>query len=314
MNTNNIEKLVIIGSGPAGLTAGIYASRAELNPLIIEGSEPGGQLMGTSYVQNWPGEKNILGAELMKNMREHAKHFGSRFLPEKVVNLEVSQKPFTITTDKDNKIKTHTIILATGAAPKKLGCEGEDTYWGKGVTTCAVCDGAFYKDKKVIILGGGDTAMEDASFMQKFTKDITVIHIGDKFTASVPMQKRVIDNPDTKIIYNSTIAKFIGNGEHLQQIEIENQETKEKMIIQADGVFIAIGQSPNTGFLKGKVELSDYGYVVIKGHKEHTKTSIEGVFAAGDVADPFYRQAITSSAMGCMAALDAERYLAKILD
>ena len=314
--SENINKIVIIGSGPAGLTAGIYSGRAELQPIIIEGAEPGGQLMGTSYIENWPGEKSILGATLMLNMREHAKHFGCSFISAKVTDIEIdtAQKIFTILTDKNKKIKTHAIIIATGASPKRLNCPGEKEYWGKGVTSCAICDGAFYKDKKVIILGGGDTAMEDASFMTKFTDNITVIHIRDTFTASVPMQKRVLENANIRKIYNHTITKFMGDGTHVQQVEITNQNTQEKTILDADGVFIAIGQKPNTDFIKNKIELSDYGHIVMKGHKNHTQTSVEGIFTAGDVADPFYRQAITSSGTGCMAALDAERYLAQILE
>ena len=314
MSKETVEKLVIIGSGPAGLTAGIYGSRAELKPLILDGKKPGGQLMGTSAVENWPGEKNILGPTLMVNMREHAKHFGTRFLSESATDIDVLQKPFTITTNKGTQIKTHAIILATGAKPRKLGCPGEKEYWAKGITTCAICDAAFYRDKKVIVLGGGDSAMENASFLHKFTKDITIIHIRDTLSASVPMQKRVLENPDIKIIYNSTITKFMGDGRHLQEVEITNQQTQEKTKIKTDGTFISIGLIPNTSFVKGKIELTDYGYAIIKGYKEHTKTSVEGIFAAGDVADPFYKQAITSSAAGCMAALDAERYLAKILD
>jgi len=309
-----VEKLVIIGSGPAGLTAGIYAARADLNPIIIDGEKPGGQLMGTTAVENWPGEKSILGPTLMLNMREHAKHLGCRFMTEKITNINTLKKPFVLTTQKNKKIEAHAIIVATGASPKKIGSPGEDQYWGKGVTTCAICDGAFYKDKKVIILGGGDTAMEHASFLNKFTKDVTIVHIGNKLSASAPMQKRVLDKPDIKIIYNNTITEFRGNQDHLKEVEITHQQTNEKKKLPTDGVFISIGLKPNTDFLKGKVDLSDYGYVKIKGHKEHTKTSVDGIFAAGDVCDPFYRQAITSSAMGCMASLDAERYLAEIAD
>jgi len=314
MSKEKIEKLVIIGSGPAGLTAGIYSARAELNPLILDGDKPGGQLMGTSDVENWPGEKSILGPTLMLNIREHAKHFGCRFLSESASNVDVSQRPFTVTTDKGTQIKTHSIILATGATPRKLGCPGEDKYWSKGVTSCAVCDAAFYKDKKVVVIGGGDSAMENASFLQKFSKDVTVIHIGDKLTASVVMQKRVLDNPNITVIYNSTVTAFKGDEQHLQEIEVTNQQTKEKTIMKADGAFISIGLKPNTDFVRGKIDLTDYGYVMIKGHKDHTKTSVDGIFAAGDIADPFYKQAITSSAAGCMAALDVERYLASILD
>jgi len=307
-----VEKLVIIGSGPAGLTAGIYAARADLNPIIIEGEEPGGQLMGTTAVENWPGEKSILGPTLMLNMREQAKDLACKFITGKVTDIDTLKKPFVITTEKGTTIEAQSIIIATGASPKKLGNPGEDTYWGKGITTCAICDGAFYKDKKVIILGGGDTAMESASFLNKFTNDITVVHIGDKLSASVPMQKRVLDNPNIKIIYNNTISEFRGDQDHLKEVDITHQKTQEKQVLPADGVFISIGLKPNTDFLKGKVDLSDYGYVKIKGHKNHTKTSVDGIFAAGDVCDPFYRQAITSAAMGCMAALDAERYLAEL--
>jgi len=306
---NKVEKLVIIGSGPAGLTAAIYAARAELSPVIIDGNEPGGQLMGTTAIENWPGEKSILGPSLMLNMREHAKHFGTRFVSATVTDIDTSQRPFLITTDKEKTVQAHTIIVSTGASPKKLGCPGEKEYWGKGITTCAICDGAFYRDKKVIVLGGGDTAMESASFLYKFTKDITVIHIGDKLSASVSMQKRVLDNPDIKIIYNSTITTFRGDNDHLTEVDVVNQQTQEKTVMKTDGVFISIGQKPNTSFLQGKVDLTDYGYIMIRGHKGHTKTSVEGIFAAGDVADPYYRQAITSAGTGCMAALDAEHYL-----
>lgn len=311
MNKEIIEKIVIIGSGPAGLTAGIYTARAALNPLIIEGDKPGGQLMGTSSVENWPGNKSILGPTLMLNMKDQAKDLGCRFLSEVVSDIETSQQPFTIKTNKGTSIKANTVILATGATHRKLGCPGEDEYWAKGVTVCAVCDAAFYRDKKVVVIGGGDSAMEDASFLHKFTKDITIIHIGNKLSASVAMQKRVLNNPDIDIIYNSTVTAFKGDGQKLQEVEITNQNTQEKTIMQADGAFIAIGLKPNTDFIKNKVDLSDYGYVMIKGHKNHTKTSVEGMFAAGDIADPYYKQAITSSAAGCMAAIDVERYLNK---
>jgi len=313
-NKNTIENLVIIGSGPAGLTAGLYSSRADLQPIILDGEKPGGQLMGTSMVENWPGDKSILGPTLIMNMREHAKHFGCRFLAKTVKDVDTTQKPFTITTHDDQIIKTHAIIIATGASPRRLGVEGEDEYWGKGITTCAVCDGAFYTDKKVIIIGGGDSAMEDASFLHKFTKDITLIHIKDTLTASVPMQKRVLNNPDIKIIYNSTVTGFFGDDNRVTEAEVTNLQTNEKQILPIDGAFVAIGLIPNTGFLKGKIDLSEHGYVVVKGEKAHTKTSVEGIFAAGDVFDPFYRQAITSSGTGCMAAIDAERYLAQLLE
>ena len=306
---NKLENLVIIGSGPAGLTAAIYAARAGLHPLIIEGKNPGGQLMGTSMVENWPGEKSIMGPKLMANIREHAAHFGTRFLSEEVVDVDTSAKPFTLTTHKGTRIQAHSVIIATGATPRRLGCPGESEYWGKGVTTCAVCDGAFYKDRPVVIVGGGDTAMEDASFMTNFTKDITIVHILDKLTASQAMQERVINHPDIKIIYNSTVSKIIGNGDHITSLEIINTITQATQTLSADAVFVAIGLTPNTGIFKHKLELTSYGYLVVK---DLTKTSIEGIFTAGDVADPRYRQAITSAGTGCMAALDAEKYLKKM--
>ena len=312
-SNNNIRKLVIIGSGPAGLTAGIYASRANLEPLIIEGTEPGGQLMGTTYVENWPGEKSILGPKLMMNMRDHAKHFGTEFLAEKVTKVDFSQRPFTLFTDRNKEIKAQSIIIATGAIPNRLGCAGEDTYWGKGVTTCAVCDGAFYKDRKVMVVGGGDTAMEDASFLKKFTKDITIVQIMDKLTASHAMQKRVLEDPDIKIIYNTTVTEFHGNNsednKHVAGVTLLNKATGESSKMDVDGVFIAVGLKPNTKPFEGQIQLNQWGYIQVENN---THTSVPGVFAAGDVFDYRYRQAITSCGSGCMAALDAERYLSHL--
>lgn len=306
----SIENLVIIGSGPAGLTAGIYAARANLKPLIIEGKQPGGQLMGTTAVENWPGEKSILGPKLMMNMKEHAAQFDCRFLPEEVVSVDFKQRPFKLVTHHNQEIFAHSVIVATGASPKRLGVPGEETYWGNGVTTCAVCDGAFYPDKKIVIVGGGDTAMEDASFMTKFTQDITVVQILDTLTASAPMQRRVLENPAIKVLYNSAVTEIHGDDKHVTHITVTNQETNETTQIPADGVFIAIGMNPNTKIFYDQLELDRWGYMKVHNH---TRTSIEGVFAAGDVADYRYRQAITSAGAGCMAALDAERYLHEVL-
>lgn len=305
-----VHKLIIIGSGPASLTAAIYSARANLKPIIIEGSAPGGQLMGTTAVENWPGEKSIMGPQLMMKMREHAAHFGTEFIPGKVIKTDFSKKPFTVWTDKDKELKAHAIIIATGAEPKRLGCPGEKEYWGKGVTTCAVCDGAFYPGKPVMIVGGGDTAMEDASFMTKFTNNITIVHILDKLTASHAMQERVIKHPDIKIIYNSTIDEIRGDGKHVTDVTLTNQKTKEQTKVETAVVFVAIGLKPNTAAFAGQIELNNYGYIVVKNH---TKTSVDGIFVAGDVCDDRYRQAITSAGAGCMAALDAERYLKDII-
>jgi thioredoxin reductase (NADPH) len=303
---NEVRSLIIIGSGPAGLTAGIYSSRANLKPLIIEGSSPGGQLIGTSYIENWPGEKSILGPDLMQKMKEHAQHFGSEFLSENIVKVDFSKRPFTLWTDKNKELKAKSVIIATGASPKKLNCPGEKEYWGKGVTTCAVCDGAFYKDQPVIIVGGGDTAMEDASFMTKFTDQITIIQISQNLSASYSMQKRVLNNPKINIIYNSTIKEIKGDNNHITEAVVINNKTNEQKILKTKAIFVAIGLNPNTKVFKDQLELDQTGYVKLKGI---TNTSVEGVFAAGDVADFKYRQAITSAGYGCAAALDAERFL-----
>lgn len=299
-------QLIIIGSGPAGLTAGIYAARAQLKPLIIEGNTPGGQLMGTTYVENWPGEKSILGPKLMLNMREHAKAMGCDFMAQEVVRVDFSRRPFTLWTKHGDELRAQSVIIATGAVPKRLGVPGEDTYWGRGVTTCAVCDGAFYQNKNVIIVGGGDTAMEDASFMTKFTDKITVVQNLDRLTASEPMKKRVLDNPNISVLYSTQVQEIRGNGEHIQEVLVTDTKTGEQKTLKADVVFVAIGLRPSTRIFEGQLELGSYGYLKVQ---DHTKTSVEGVFAAGDVADYRYRQAITSAASGCMAALDAERYL-----
>lgn len=301
-----VEDLIIIGSGPAGLTAAIYASRAKLNPLVLTGKTPGGQLINTTFVENWPGEKSILGADLMLKMQDHATHFGAQLVSEEAIKVDFSTTPFKIWTNKDQELHAKCVIVATGATPKKLGVAGEADYWGKGVTTCAVCDGALYPDKKIIIVGGGDTAMEDASFMTKFTKDITIVQNLDTLSASKPMQDRILNNPDIKVIYNSTVSEIHGSGENVVGVTVTNSKTNDITKLDADGVFIAIGLKPNTDIFKNELDLDDYGYMKLINQ---TKTNIPGIFAAGDVHDWRYRQAITASGAGCMAALDAEKYI-----
>jgi thioredoxin reductase (NADPH) len=303
------KKIIIVGSGPAGLTAAIYSARANLNPLIIEGSNPGGQLMNTSIVENWPGEKSIMGPKLMLNMKEQAESLKAEFLSESVTKVDFTKKPFTIWTDRNKELKAEAVIVATGATPKRLNVPGEDEYWGKGITTCAICDGAFYKDKKVVVIGGGDTAMEDASFLKRFTKEITIIQIMDKLTASHAMQQRVLNDPDITILYNSTVTAFSGNGNRLTEVTINNQKTAKQTKIAADGAFLAIGMKPNTVPFQGQLDMDKWGFVQVA---DHTKTSVEGVFAAGDLEDFRYRQAITAAGAGCMAALDAQRYIEQI--
>lgn len=299
--------LIIIGGGPAALTAAIYAARANLKPLIFEGSMPGGQLMGTTAVENWPGTVSILGPDLMMNMRAHAVAMGAEIISQEVASVDLNKKPFHITTANGQEYSAKVIIVATGAKPNKLSnCPGQDEYWGKGVTTCAVCDGALYKDKKVVIVGGGDTAMEDASFMTNYTNDIIIIQNLEQLSATYAMQQRVVNNPAIKIIYSSTVTEIKGDGKKVTGIIINNLKTHEKTELTTDGVFLAIGLKPTTELFKGQLELNSYGYLKLS---DGTKTSKDGVFGAGDVADARYRQAITSAGTGCMAALDAERYL-----
>jgi thioredoxin reductase (NADPH) len=310
MNTQNLhERLIIIGSGPAALTAAIYTGRAHLKPLVFEGETPGGQLMSTTLVENWPGKVSIMGPELMMNMRKQAQEFGTRFLFETVTQVDFSEKPFKLSTSKNKTFTADAIIIATGANPKRLNCPGEQAYWAKGVSTCAVCDGALYKDKKVVIIGGGDTAMEDASFMTHFTQDVTIIQLLDKLTASMPMQERVLKNPKVKIIYCASVQEFVGDNNRLTGIKVEYTDSKKTEIIPADAAFLAVGLIPNTGIFKDKLELTPSGHIV---QKKDTQTSVPGVFSAGDVSDSRYRQAITSAGSGCMAALDAERYLSSL--
>jgi thioredoxin reductase (NADPH) len=302
------HKLIIIGSGPAGLTAGVYTARAQLAPIIIDGTKPGGQLMGTTFVENWPGEKSILGPKLMMNMRDHAKSLGCEFISETIVKADLSKRPFTLTTNRDKVLKAESLIIATGSTPNRLNCPGEDTYWGKGVTSCAVCDGAFYNNQPVVVIGGGDSAMEAASFMTKFTKQITLVHILDHLTASKAMQARVLDNPNIKIIYNSTVTEYHGDSKHVTGVTVTNQKTGETQQLKSDGVFINIGYSPNTQIFENQLTMDKFGYLSVTNH---THTSVQGVFAGGDVSDYRYRQAVTSAGAGCMAALDAENFLAE---
>jgi thioredoxin reductase (NADPH) len=303
------HSLVIIGSGPAGLTAALYAARANLFPVVIEGKKPGGQLMGTSVVENWPGEQSILGPTLMMQMRKQAEQWNTTFMSGDVINVNFSTSPFIVETDQEKEVRAQSIIIASGSSPNRLDCSGEKQYWGKGITTCAICDGALYKDKKVLVIGGGDTAMENASFLTKFTKDITIVQDKATLTASHTMQKRVLTNPDIDIIYNSTIAQFKGNQDWVKEVLIKNLKTGKLTPLNTDGIFVAIGLTPNTQPFKGHIELNKWGY--IKLH-EYTQTSVKGIFAAGDVTDWRYRQAITSAGQGCKAALDVQNYLSRL--
>lgn len=303
---NNIHSLVIIGAGPAGLTAAIYAARANLHPIIIEGPKPGGQLMGTTAVENWPGNLSIMGPELMMNMQNHAKKFNVTTISGSATAVNLSTKPFKLTIDGKQEIQAYSIIIACGATPNSLKCPGESEFWGKGVSTCATCDGAFYKNQNVVVVGGGDSSMESASFLRRNGNKVTIVHIGEKLTASYAMQERVLNKEAFTIIYNSTVTQIHGKDGKIIGVTITNGKTQEKHKINTDAVFLAIGLKPNTEIFKDKLERSKFGHILVS---DFVKTSVPGVFACGDVCDPKYRQAIVAAGFGCMAALEAERYL-----
>ncbi len=311
----DIKNLVIIGSGPAAFTAAIYAARANLAPLVFEGfmSGPvGGQLMTTTDVENFPGfPGGIIGPKLMENMREQAVKFGSKCVMEDAIKVDFSKKPYLIEGNK-TKIHANAVIIATGAAAKKLDIPGarEGEFWQKGVTACAVCDGAapIFRDKNLFVIGGGDSAVEEAVFLTKYGRKVYIVHRRDEFRASKIMAKRALEHPKIEVLWNSQIIEVLGN-DIVNAVVILNNKTNEKQKKEAGGVFFAIGHSPNTDFLKNEIEFDLNNY--IKVQKGTTKTSKEGIFAAGDVQDYMYRQAITAAGSGCMAALDAEKYLSE---
>ncbi|MBI2596624.1 thioredoxin-disulfide reductase [Candidatus Daviesbacteria bacterium] len=299
------EKLIIIGSGPAGLTAGIYAARGGLNPLVIAGREAGGQLIQTTDVDDFPGfPEGIQGPELMSKIRKQAERFNTRFISEDVVSVDFSKKPFEIKTETQ-VLSAQTVILATGASAMWLGLESETKLRGKGVSACAVCDGFFFKGKNVVVVGGGDTAMREAAYLSKLCKKVTVVHRRDQLRAQLALQELVKSKPNVDLIWNSQVEAVLGQ-DKVTGVKLKNTQTGETQEFQIDGIFIAIGHKPNTTFLKGQINLDQKGYVVI--HDE-TKTSVDGVFVAGDVADYHYRQAVTAAGAGCKATFDAEEYL-----
>jgi thioredoxin reductase (NADPH) len=302
---NSTHKLVIIGSGPAGLTAAIYSARAGLKPVVVGGLTFGGQLMLTTEVENFPGfPKGILGPELMKNMIEQAERFGAKIIYEDAVKVDFSKKPFKTYT-ANQSLESEAVIVATGASSLWLGIPSEVKLRGKGVSSCATCDAFFFKDKTVVVIGGGDSAMEEASYLTKFANKVMVLNRTDKLKASKIMQDRALNNPKVEVIYNTEIHNFEGE-ERLQKVLVKDNKTGEIREIEAQGAFVAIGHRPNTELFKGQVKLDDKGHIEALNN---TFTSVEGVFVAGDVRDYRYRQAITASAMGCMAAMDAEKYL-----
>lgn len=302
------KKVVIIGSGPAGLTAAIYAARADLNPLVIAGTTWGGQLMNTTEIENFPGFVNgILGPELMNNMVEQAKRFGADFVFENATQVicEVDKK---VIKTYENEYETDAVIIATGATPRKLGIPGEDKFYGKGVSTCATCDAAFFKDKVVAVIGGGDSAMEESTFLTRFAKKVYLIHRRGEFRASPIMIERAVKNPKIEILYNTEVKEVNGDLK-VKSITLFNNQTNETSDLEIDGMFLAIGHIPVTDYLGKDIELTEDGYVK---SNDGVHTSIMGVFVAGDVEDHKYRQAITAAGAGCKAALEAQKWLESI--
>lgn len=302
-----IHKVIIIGSGPAGLTAAIYASRANLSPVLISGPQPGGQLTITTEVENFPGfSKGIMGPELINEMKLQAERFGTKFIETYVEKVDLSSKPLKIVLSTGETMLSKTLIIASGASAKLLGLESEKKYMGYGVSACATCDGFFFKNKEIAVVGGGDSAMEEAIFLTRFAKKVTIIHRRDEFRCSKIMLERAKTHPKITFLTNVIIDEFVGDGNKLTGVLLRDKKG-EKQEFVCQGVFIAIGHQPNSSLYKGQIDMDDVGY--LKTKKYSTETNIPGVFACGDVQDFYYRQAITAAGTGCMAAIDAEKYL-----
>ncbi|MGO4887358.1 thioredoxin-disulfide reductase [Anaerobacillus sp. MEB173] len=303
-----VHKAVILGTGPAGYTAAIYLARANMKPIVIEGPEPGGQLTLTTEVENFPGfPEGIMGPELMASMRKQAERFGAEFKRGWVTSVDFGKPPYKITVEGIGEIESESIIISTGASAKLLGIPGEKENIGRGVSTCATCDGFFFRGKKVIIIGGGDSAMEEANFLTKFAEEVRVVHRRHELRASKIMQERAKANEKISWSLNKTPVEVLAKENKVTGLKVKDNETGTEEVIETDGIFVAIGHKPNTDFLAGKIETDETGYIIVKPGT--SETNVPGVFASGDVQDHKYRQAITAAGSGCMAALDCERFL-----
>jgi thioredoxin reductase (NADPH) len=309
---SEISKVIIIGSGPAGLTAALYTARANLNPIVFEGAQPGGQLTITTEVENFPGfENGITGPELMEILKKQASKFGSKIISDEIISIDLSKRPFKLIDSHKREYLSESIIIATGAKAKLLNISSEKEYFGYGVSACATCDGFFYRGLKVLVVGGGDTALEEANFLTKFATEVGIVHRRNEFRASKIMQDKVKANPKIKFILDSVIDEVIGEEKMGRKLvngaKIKNVKTGEIALEKCDGIFVAIGHEPNTSLFKGVIDMDENGYIITKS--KSTWTNIPGVFACGDVQDHNYRQAISAAGTGCMAAIDSERFL-----
>jgi thioredoxin reductase (NADPH) len=315
-----VRNVIIIGSGPAGYTAALYAARADLKPLVIEGAQSGGALMTTTEVENFPGfPDGIIGPELMDSMRKQAERFGAEFITDDATRVEFGDRPTEAGTEGlktvwvgDTEYFARAVIIATGSAWRPLGIPGEQELLGHGVSSCATCDGFFFRNQDIVVVGGGDSAMEEATFLTRFARSVTIVHRRDSFRASKVMQVRALTNPKIKVEWNSVVEEILGADGKVAGVKLRNLQTGETKILDVTGVFVAIGHDPRSELFKGQIELNDEGYVQVDSPS--TRTNVPGVFAAGDLVDHTYRQAITASGTGCAAALDAERFIASFIE